>query len=261
VCRVHNIEHHIWGKLADHEKNFLKKNYLRLLTGRLRAYELDVLKKFDCLLPISKQEENYINLHKINKTLYLPFGVEDRTDLPDIPMEENSCYHIGSMDWAPNVEGVEWFLDEIWSEIKNQFPEHIFYIAGKNMPAGIRARKDTQTEVVGEVDDFIEFSLSKNIMIVPLLSGGGIRIKILEAMALGKTIISTSLGAEGIGVKSGKELWIADTKEEFMDAIRVCFGNPSIAKQIGNQAKTFVLQHYKMDSIYSDLIQQLKHWK
>ncbi|HPI55393.1 MAG TPA: glycosyltransferase, partial [Chitinophagaceae bacterium] len=207
-CRVHNIEHLIWQRLTDHESSFLKRNYLKILTQRLKTYEEQILTRFDMLLPISKKEQEFFVSTTKNPCYYLPFGIDITNSLPNIECEQQSMYHIGSMDWAPNVEGVHWFLDEVWPLVHEQSPEITLYLAGKNMPASILSRKDHKLVVVGEVDDVVRFSLEKNIMIVPLLSGAGVRIKILEAMAMGKTIITTSIGAEGIGATHQQHLLI-----------------------------------------------------
>jgi glycosyltransferase involved in cell wall biosynthesis len=258
-CRVHNIEYQIWQRLSEHEPSFFKRKYLTLLTNRLKNFELDVLKKFDLLLPISTNEETFLNKEKINSCYYLPFGVNDNTILPDVACELNSCYHIGSMDWSPNIEGVEWFLENVWQEACKQLPNVTFYIAGKNMSATFLAKKDEHTAIIGEVDDFISFSLEKNIMIVPLQSGAGIRIKILEAMELGKTIISTSIGAEGIGAVNNEHIIIADTARDFIDALIRCFNEPEVALRIGKNARKYVSSHFHKNQIYKEAITMYKN--
>ena len=258
VCRVHNIEHLIWQRLTENEKSYLKKKYLQLLTNRLYNYEMDVIKQFDLLLPISTKEEAFFNEQKLNRCIYLPFGIQERDiDTSNIPFDENSCYHIGSMDWAPNIEGVQWFLEEIWSKASVLLPEVTFYLAGKNMPPSLLSKENKQIDVVGEVDDFVQFSLEKNIMIVPLLSGAGIRVKILEAMSLGKTIITTTIGAEGIGGTHKKNILICDTVDEFVETIQFCFHERKQAKKIGLQAKAFVNTYFQKHKIYTDIIKQL----
>lgn len=258
LCRVHNIEHVIWQRLSEHETSVIKKTYLKLLTGRLLNYELDILKYFDLLLPISQKEADFFTNKKINRCLFVPFGV-GHLELPqeDIAFEENSCYHIGSMDWMPNIEGILWFLDEVWGKFSEEMPHIKLCLAGKKMPASLISKETSSVKIIGEIDDFIKFSLQKNIMIVPLLSGAGIRIKIIEAMALGKTIITTSIGAEGIGATHMKEIIICNTQEEFVECLKYCFNEKDEAKMIGQRAKEFVEKYYKKEKIYADLVQRL----
>lgn len=258
ICRVHNIEHLIWQRLSEHESNFLKRKYLELLTNRLKNFELDILQKFDLLLPISPKEEAVFISDNINTCYYLPFGIDIKADLPVVDCDIKSCFHIGSMDWAPNVEGVHWFLDEVWHEAQTALPEVTLYLAGKNMPASIHSNIESRIEVLGEIDDVSTFSLSKNIMLVPLLSGAGIRIKIIEAMALGKTIIATAIAAEGIGAQHLQQILIANSAEEFISHLKFCFENAIEAKAIGKRARQFVESHFRKEVIYHDLVNHLK---
>ena len=257
-CRVHNIEHFIWQRLSEHETSFLKRKYLELLTSRLKNYESDVLGKFDLLLPISKKEEIYFVDNHLNNCFYVPFGVDRKKLLPEVVQEKKSCFHIGSMDWAPNIEGVQWFLQHVWNVVQPQLDNVSLYLAGKNMPPSLRSKESENLHIVGEVEDVTLFSLEKNIMIVPLLSGAGIRIKILEAMALGKTIITTNIGAEGIGATHRLNILIANTVEEFIATLHFCFEDTEEATKIGSNAREFVLTHYLKDKIYSDLINHIQ---
>ena len=261
VCRVHNIEYLIWQRLSEHESSFLKRTYLNLLTSRLKNYEIEVLRKFDLLLPISKKEEDYFIETQLNKCYYLPFGIDLKREIPNVEQEVNSCYHIGSMDWAPNVEGVQWFLNNVWNEVQPELPNITLYLAGKNMPPSIRSKEKNNLHVIGEVDDVMQFSLEKNIMIVPLLSGAGIRIKIIEAMLLGKTIISTSIGEEGIGATDKLNILIANTADEFISALKFCFQHTDDARKIGLNAQEFVRSQYRLDQIYTKLIEHFNLMK
>ncbi len=261
VCRVHNIEYRIWQRLSEHETSFMKRKYLELLTNRLKNYELDVLCMFDLLLPISKKEEEYFVTQKLNRCYYLPFGVDGNKALPEVDVDQNSCFHIGSMDWAPNVEGLQWFLQDVWPEVQLKLPHVSLYLAGKNMPASFRSKESENLHIVGEVDDVAAFSMEKNIMIVPLLTGAGIRIKIIEAMALAKTVITTEVGAEGIGAIHKENILIANTADEFITAFQFCFRNIGGAKQLGMNALDFVLSHYQKDKIYADLIDHIQRMK
>ncbi len=257
-CRVHNIEYLIWQRLSENETSFLKRKYLELLTGRLKNYELDMLQKFDLLLPISKMEEHYFMENKLNSCYYVPFGVDASKELPHVELEQNSIFHIGSMDWAPNVEGVQWFLQNVWNEVQPQLKNVSLYLAGKNMPPSLLSKESANLHIVGEVEDVTKFSLEKNIMIVPLLSGAGIRIKIMQAMALGKTIISTNVGEEGIGATHNQHIILANSVEEFIAALHFCFDEKEKAITIGNNAKEFVISNYQKQKIYAGLVEHIK---
>jgi glycosyltransferase involved in cell wall biosynthesis len=259
-CRVHNIEHLIWQRLSENEANFLKRKYLKILTNRLKNYEIDILKKFDLLLPISRTEEKYFSENKINASIYLPFGIDIKKPmLNNIEQDVNSIYHIGSMDWAPNIEGITWFLSAVWDDLQIELKNVKLFLAGKNMPKSLMKKENNQTVIVGEVEDLAEFSLSKNIMIVPLLSGAGIRIKVLEAMAFGKVIIATDVAVEGIGLTHQKNGLIANSPEAFKEQLLYCFSNLEEIKTIGEHAKQFVEASYSKEKIYSEVVEQFHH--
>lgn len=263
ICRLHNIEHLIWQRLCNHEKNFLKRNYMQLLTKRLMQFEMMQLRKFDFVMPISWVELDFLQQHQIEQAIYLPFGIDVDQDLPNIVSNYFQFYHIGSMDWAPNQEGIEWFLQEVWLPHCTQWPTYSFHAAGKHMPNRFLAYNIHQTVIEQEVDDVVLWSLAKGVMIVPLLSGAGIRVKVLEAMAIGKTIIATPIAVEGIAVTHMENILLAQTPDEFVNMIEFCIQSPSVVETIGQSAKKFVHQHFDKQFIYSRLIQtfeqQLQH--
>ncbi len=259
-CRVHNIEHLIWQRLSENEANFLKRKYLKILTNRLKNYEIDILKKFDLLLPISRTEEKYFSDNKINASFYLPFGIDiNKPILENIEQNVHSIYHIGSMDWAPNVEGITWFLSTVWDDLQTELKDVKLFLAGKNMPKSLLKKENNQTVILGEIEDFSAFSLSKNIMIVPLLSGAGIRIKVLEAMAFGKVVIATEIAVEGIGLTHQKNVLIANSPEDFKEQLHYFFSNLEKIKSIGDHAKQFVEANYSKEKIYLEVVEQFQH--
>jgi glycosyltransferase involved in cell wall biosynthesis len=259
-CRVHNIEHLIWQRLSENEANFLKRKYLKILTNRLKNYEIDILKNFDLLLPISRTEEKYFSDNKINASFYLPFGIDiNKPILENIEQNMHSIYHIGSMDWAPNVEGVTWFLSTVWDDLQTELKDVKLFLAGKNMPKSLLKKENNQTVILGEIEDFSAFSLSKNIMIVPLLSGAGIRIKVLEAMAFGKVVIATEIAVEGIGLTHQKNVLIANSPEDFKEQLHYCFSNLEKIKSIGDYAKQFVEANYSKEKIYLEVVEQFQY--
>jgi polysaccharide biosynthesis protein PslH len=151
-------------------------------------------------------------------------------------MEKNSLFHLGSMNWEPNIEGVNWFLENIAPALNKDLPDVKIYLAGRNMPQTLYDKHPENVVVVGEVEDAYSFMCSKQIMFIPLLSGSGMRIKLIEAMTLCKPVISTSIGAEGVEVENGKDIVIADTPDEMIFRIKQLFNNPEAANFIGQNA-------------------------
>nr|WP_255530377.1 glycosyltransferase family 4 protein [Pedobacter sp. ASV12] len=157
-------------------------------------------------------------------------------------------FHLGAMDWRPNKEGLEWFLDEIWPDIETLSGELRFYIAGKNMQKQFFEYDSENLIVESEVFDAIEFMNSKAIMIVPLLSGSGMRVKIIEGMAMQKCIIATTMAAEGINCEPGKDILIADTPDEFYRSILQCITQPNRWREIGKNARKTVERDHEIYS-------------
>lgn len=258
VMRMHNIEHEIWERLAQNERNPFKKIAFRINAYQLERVERRILHSVDGYLTISGPDYDYFHALSPNtKGETLTFGIDlDRYEDEDdyIPSDEPSIFHLGSMNWTPNVEGIEWFLEDVWPEILKEHPELTFTVAGHHIPEKLFQRQDPNVQMVGSVPDANEFMLQHDIMVVPLLSGSGIRIKIIEGMALGKVVVTTSVGAQGLDVENGKHLFIADTPEEFVAVINKCVATPDICSIIGENAREFISVHHNNALLQNQLI-------
>ena len=263
VLRTHNIEHLIWERVAAITKNPLKRIYLKHLVWKLKKYECSTVRQFDGIAAITEQDAEFFRSAACRKpdtvqgspVIAIPFGIDPgkfpETDaIPEFP----SLFSIGAMDWIPNREGICWFLEQVWPEIHRKYPGLHYYLAGRNMPGWLREKQIPNVEVVGEVEDAIAFMRSKAILIVPLFSGSGIRIKIIEGMASGKLIISTTMGAEGIRYTRNQDIFIADTPEEFVSCISDCIENKVLCETIGRNARNLILAEYNRDLIISKLL-------
>ena len=259
VMRSHNIEHEIWERIAENAKG-LKRWYLKMLAKQLKKYEIGRLNKYDMMTSVTERDAE--NLRSLGCTLPIhvcpaPYD-ETVLKVDKNKMEFPSLFYIGALDWLPNVEGVGWFLKNVWDNIHLQFPDVKFYIAGRNA-GDFRYEKGKNIELAGEVENAYDFMNSKGIMIVPLLSGSGIRVKIIEGMALGKTIISTSLGAEGIPYKDGQNILIADTPESFAEKITKCINEKIFFSVVGDNAHQFAKQRFSSREVTGKLVEFFKH--
>jgi glycosyltransferase involved in cell wall biosynthesis len=185
----------------------------------------------------------------------LPFGLDpSRYRYDHTAIEFPSLFSLGSMNWIPNQEGIRWFLVNVWPDVHKQFPELKYYLAGREMPGWMQALDLPNVVVLGEVDDASAFMVSKAIMIVPLFSGSGIRVKIIEGMACGKTIISTSIGAEGINYINRENILIADAPCEFFEMISLCVMEPEICGKIGKRARVLIETDYHSKNLIQKLL-------
>lgn len=254
VVRTHNVEHRIWHHLAANETNPIKAWYLQLLARRLKNYEIKMLNKVDGIVAITEEDaETFKVLGISTPSASIPIGLR----LPEIQsnatVESIHLYHLGSMDWEPNVEGVTWFLDEVWPSIQDQFPDVKCTFAGRRMPESLKARSSGNLSIVGEVHSVSEFSNDKNVALVPLLSGSGMRVKIVEAMALGKTVLTTSVGAEGIPSTNEKNILLANTPQDFLNQISYLKSNTAQLNAIGSAARKLAESEFELSNVSSKL--------
>ena len=254
VLRAHNVEHRIWRQMADDERNPLKRWYLKKLALALRQYELGHLNDYDGVACISAADADTFRSLDCRKPLTdIPFGI-DVEPVDNVDPEPDTLFHIGSMDWRPNEEGVRWFIREVWPLMHSELPQLRLFLAGRKMPDDLMALQVDGIRVVGEVQDASYFMASKQLNVVPLLAGSGIRVKIIEAMALGKVVITTSVGASGIDCTDGVNLLIADTPRQFVDQVRRCIESPELCSEIGRNARGLILEKYGNEALTKRLL-------
>lgn len=264
TMRAHNVEHHIWENLAREEENKLKKWYFNLLSDRLATVEKKICKKVDALVAISNPDMEWFIKNNFNKpAITIPAGYFPNTSLRDIEQQENPtiCY-IGALDWLPNTEGLYWFIDWVWPRIQAEIPDIEFHIAGRNASEELAERLMVERNIIfhGQVADSAEFLSKFPVMVVPLLSGSGIRVKIIEGMFLNRAIVTTSIAVKGIDATHNEHLLIADSPEVF--AISVCnlVNSLESISRIAQNAQIFASENYdatnlatKLTDFYKDL--------
>lgn len=262
VLRAHNIEHFIWSRHILNEKNPLKRSYLNLQNKRLKKFELDVFAKVDAIVPITETDEKTLVELGINKPLYACItGVDVKAYQEKVnkPEKEKTVFHFASMDWLPNQEAVEWFLDNCWDQIHKQVPEARFVIAGRGMPQNLLQLRKPNVLIVENVADGKSFFQQHQVMVVPLLSGSGLRIKIIEGMAYGKAIVSTSIGCEGIHCTHQKNILIADAPNDFLNSVVRLLKNNDERRTLEKEATTFAYKEFNNLQVVHGLVEFYKH--
>ena len=254
ILRSHNVEHLIWQRLLKSVHNPLKQKYLKHLTLALKNYELSHINDYDGIVCITRKDMDYFLEKGCSKPIAaIPFGIDYIDDIEYAQEEDNSLFHIGSMDWQPNKEGISWFLSDVWDEIHKNIPQARLYLAGRKMPQKLLKAHFPNVSIIGEIPDSMYFIASKKINIVPLLSGSGIRVKIIEAMSAGKVVISTSIGAEGINYSDGVNILIANTPQEFVNQIKRCLDSPDLCRTIGDNARRLIKEEYSTSKTTAEL--------
>lgn len=223
----------------------------------MKRFELKQIQHIDLLLAITQRDlKTFRSYGYLQSAKIVPVGL----DTSDYLAVDKNIYStptlsfIGSLDWIPNIEGLEWFLKDIWPQLIRKYPELTFHVAGRNMPDSLIERKEPNVFFYGEVPDAKAFINNHPITIVPLLSGSGMRVKILEGMFLGRIVITTSLGLEGINAQHKNQVLVADTVEEFVKAVEFCFEHPIQTQNISHRAQVFAAKNYDNLEIGKELL-------
>jgi glycosyltransferase involved in cell wall biosynthesis len=254
VLRAHNVEHLIWNRIAKKTVFFAKRWYINHLVRTLKKYEMSVLDRVDGIAAITPNDALFFRRVTATPVIDLPFGVNINKFHPVFEVgDAPTFYHIGSMDWMPNQEGIKWLLNNVWSDVLKRVPDAKLYLAGRNMPKWLTGTKKKNVIVVGEVPDAHEFVNANNVAIVPLFSGSGMRIKIIESMALGKTVITTTVGAEGIQYSEMDDIIIADNEPKMIENICRLYKHPEEAEAIGLNARRLIEEIYDNKKIINRL--------
>jgi glycosyltransferase involved in cell wall biosynthesis len=261
VYRAHNIEHEIWSRTAVMAKG-LEKRYLRNLSKRIKSFEIAILNKYDLLVPITGRDGEILNRLGNLKPLHVSqTGIDSSLLIPNSKnLEHPSLFHIGSLEWTPNQEGLIWFFENCWNDIREKYPDLKFYVAGRNAPAWFQKKISLPNVVFeGEVADAYEFINSKSIMVVPLFSGSGMRIKIIEGMALGKPIVTTPVGTEGISTTSDKNIVITRGVLGFVGSISKLIEDAEYFETISKNAIEYINENFDNLSSAGSLIEFYKN--
>lgn len=258
VLRAHNIEHQIWERLAGN-KDSLSKWYLnKIMIPRLKKFEEQIASQVDMIVPISSLDAIFfeqLNLNKPIKTLPAAYEIPESTELlpPDL-----SIGFIGGLDWQPNLEGINWFLRNVWTPFVKNHNKINFNLAGRNFPRKFYDLKQANLFIYGEVENAQEFTYQNAIMIAPILSGSGMRIKIIEALALGRVVISTSIGAEGIEYTDKKNLFIANSAKEWIEILTLLTENRKLLESVAKEGKILARAHHDIHVLGNKLIETYK---
>lgn len=236
VYRAHNVEFRIWEHVARGERNPFKRFYLRTEVRRLRSLEQRVWANWTEKWAITPEDAQSMGGYSVPCTVgHFPKG----SAVPPAAL-----FHMGALDWLPNVEGLRWFVTHVWPLVRRELPSANFLVLGR----GARLKEFHQPEqglFAREANgSFAEVTASLGISVVPLLSGSGMRIKALDAMTNYKSIISTSLGVEGIGFIDGTHGWVADDPQSFANAVVTALSDAPERARRAQEARIWAEKHF-----------------
>jgi len=259
ASRLHNIEHQIWERLAAVTSNTFKRFYLKDLSARIKRFESQAWKQADVLVAITEADATVIKESGITTPIHVaPLGINNDKIVYNLAQERWVGYHIGAMDWLPNAEAISWFLENVWKEIHKALPDFEFHFAGRNMPASFKKYEGDGVLCAGEVADAKTFISDKKILLVPLQAGSGIRVKVMEAIAAEKLVVSTSVGVQGIvGLQPNHHFLLAETPADFVTQLQFVFENLERAEKIAKDGAAYIKTNFCQNSITQDLLQAL----
>jgi glycosyltransferase involved in cell wall biosynthesis len=255
ILRLHNVESALAARYAR-TAGFPLNAYVRLQARRMRAFETRACRQADLCVAITQEDaERILQIAPDASVAVSPAGVDlERYSPQPMSEEPGTIVFVGALDWPPNADAVRWFRAKVWPRIVQEEPTARWIVVGKSPPADILhwPEEDRNIEVTGFVDDVRPHLHRASVVVVPLRSGGGMRLKILEAMAAGKTVVSTPMGAEGISARNGEEIILAGADRSYSVEVVRLLRQGAERKRIGKAARAWA-EGYGWSGIAADL--------
>ena len=261
VLFQHNVESSLWTRMAKTETNPVRKLSYRIESAKMERYERLTLRRFHHVIAVSETDkQQMLAMDPQCAVSVVPTGVdtEKYQVFPSASGDPPRIVFTGSMDWEPNIDAMEYFCREIWPSIVNQFPAAKFQIVGRNPHSRVKQLASATVEVTGTVPSVSDYLRDAAVVIVPLRIGGGTRLKIFEAMAMGKALVSTTIGAEGLDVKSGDNCILADDPASFANSILTLLSDAPLRRKY-EKAAAALASRYDWSNIakqYEEVLQQ-----
>ncbi|MFL6229571.1 MAG: glycosyltransferase [Pyrinomonadaceae bacterium] len=257
VLFQHNVEAMIWRRHYEVQRNPLKKFYLRGQWRKSLAYERAACRRFDGVVAVSREDaETMRREYGVSAVADVPTGVDTEFFRPTgtVAREPHNLVFTGSMDWLPNEDAIQFFVKEIMPRVRAHVPGVTLTVVGRNpFPSLVeQSRRDPSITVTGRVDDVRPYMERAAGYVVPIRVGGGTRLKIYEAMAMELPIVSTTVGAEGLPVKGGEHLLLADTPEEFAAALARVLADKDLARTLAANAAGLVRERYGWEGVAAE---------
>lgn len=249
VLDEHNIEYDIHYRTARTDNQIERRLYSGVNFLKLRHEERSAWRRFDgCVLTSERDQQVLLRDYPRAQARIVPNGVDTHFFQPGpAAPSKDTILFFGAIDYYPNTQGLLFFLNEIWPALLQGNPALKLTIVGQSPPPAILAYRSDNVLVTGVVDDIRPYVEDASVVIVPLQIGGGTRLKILEAMAMGKAIVSTSIGAEGIDVSHERNIMIADTPGDFAARTAEVLADPRLRDSLGQEARGLVMSKYEWD--------------
>lgn len=249
VLFQHNVEAMIWRRHAEVSRNPIRRAYMATQWRRMRAHEQKECARFDHVIAVSAEDEQVMRSdYRLSAISSVPTGVDTRYFQrdPATVRSPTELVFTGSMDWMPNQDAISYMVSEILPRIRERIPAATLTVVGRNPPLAIRHLADEYSfiKVTGSVPDVRPYLARGAVFVVPMRVGGGTRLKIYEAMAMGCPVVSTTIGAEGLPLKNGDTIVLADDPGEFADEVVALLEAPATAAAMAERAERLVRSEF-----------------
>ena len=256
VIATHNVESQIWARRATHSTNAIGRFFFRTQEWKMRSFERKVLRRAAMVTAVTPADAETFQSWGVASVSLVPNGVdlESFSFAPDAERDDEILF-LASLDWFPNVDALDYFLKDVFPLVRNVLANATLRIVGRKPPDSLKQRLAgiAGVDFVGEVEEVNSFLDRAGIVVVPLRIGGGSRLKILEALAGAKAVVSTSVGAEGLGLVPGKHLLIADSPREFAKCICELSASPAARHRLGQNGRELMVERYGWNGIATRL--------
>jgi len=253
LIATHNVESQIWRRRAECSKNFLERIFFGLQEAKMLWFERRALRRATAVTAVTEADAESMRKWGAHAVTVVPNGVDLAMYLgiTDQNQVESEILSVASLDWFPNIDAIEYFVNEIFPSIRKALPNIVFRIVGRRPTESLRAKLSAVPGIdfVGEVKDVRSYLDRAAVIVVPLRIGGGSRLKILEALAAGKAVVSTSVGAEGLDLNPGKDVLIADSPHDFARGVINLLLAKAARRELGANGRKLVTEKYGWDEI------------
>jgi sugar transferase (PEP-CTERM/EpsH1 system associated) len=263
VLDEHNVEYQLLQRIWRNERAPLRRLYSYVQARKFRRDELAACRRMDAVLTTSLEDRNLLASELVGTPIrVVPNGVDTEFFRPGTEDEDpRKLLFTGAMNYAPNADGVAHFCADILPIIRAVVPEVSLSVVGRDPPPRVQSLAREGVAITGTVPDVRPWMNRAAVFVVPLRVGGGTRLKILEAMASGRPVVSTSLGCEGLDVKDGHNILVADTPAAFAAAVVRCLRDPELRRTLGAHGRALVQERYQWDAIgrgLSDFLTEMR---
>lgn len=259
ILRSHNIEHSIWRELATRSA-FPKSAYLRLLSRRLRREENLMWQGVDQIQSISTSDSQIIRKHTKVSVIEMPMSVDVQINEASAP-RAFQCHHLGAMDWIPNQEGMRWFFQQVWPLVKRSEARAEFHLAGRRMSPEFMQWSAPGVEVHGTIENAFRFRTNHGVLVIPLFSGSGLRIKILEALSEGVPVLATQKAVDGLPAIETSGIAVSDDPLEWMKILPDIWHRPVEGQKMAAAGLAYVQKHFSTEVLDQRMEESLSKFK